>query len=277
MKKLMMGLACAMFLINATAQVKMPAPSPTQKITQAFGMGEIELTYSRPVMKDRKIMGNLVPFGEVWRTGANAATLIKFTAPVEIMGKKIDTGTYALYTIPGEDKWQVILNRGITNWGSDGYDEKADVARFTVKKSEIDKKVESFTIQFTDVKPTTCNLEMKWERTAITLPIVAYNLVGTIKMDLEKAIATSEKKPYWQAAQFYNEYDNNATKALQYIDAAVLENPKAFYMWLYKAKIEMAMGNKTAAKASANTSLALAKEAKNNDYVKMNMDLLKKL
>ncbi len=277
MKKLMIALLCAAFLVNASAQVKMPAPSPTQTIKQAFGLGSIDVTYSRPVMKGRKIMGNLVPFGEVWRTGANGATLIKFTAPVEIMGKKVDTGTYALYTIPGEANWQVILNKGITNWGSDGYDEKADVARFTVAKTKTKNAVESFTMQFTDVKAATCNLEIMWERTAIVIPIVAFNLTNSIKADLEKAIATSDKKPYWQAAQFYNEYENNPTKALEYVTAAVKEQPTAFWMWLYKAKIEMAMGDKAAAKTSANTSMDLAKTAKNNDYVKMNQELLKKL
>lgn len=277
MKKLIIAIACATLLFDVTAQIKMPAPSPTQTVSQAFGMGSINITYSRPVMKGRKVMGNLVPFGEVWRTGANAATIIRFTAAVEIQGKKIDTGSYALYTIPGADNWQIVLNRGITNWGSDGYDEKADVARFIVKKSNTAKPVESFTIQFTDVKPTTCNLEIMWERTSVVLPIVAYNLTNTIKADIEKAIATNAKKPYWQAAQFYNEFDNNPTKALQYINSAVEENPKAFYMWLYKAKIEMAMGDKAAAKTSANKSLELSKEAKNNDYIKMNMDLLKKL
>lgn len=277
MKKLLLAVLSAGFLLSASAQVKMPAPSPTQKISQAFGLGSIEVTYSRPVMKGRKIMGNLVPFGEVWRTGANAATLIKFTAAVEIMGNKVDTGTYALYTIPSNGDWTVILNKGITNWGSDGYDQKADVARFTVKKEKTRKPVESFTMQFTDVKAATCNLEMMWERTALVIPIVAYNLTNSIKMDLEKAIATSDKKPYWQAAQFYNEYDNNQTKALEYINAAVKEQPTAFYMWLYKAKVEVAMGDKAAAKASATTSLELSKAAKNNDYVKMNQDLLKKL
>ncbi len=277
MKKLLLAVLSAGFLLSASAQVKMPASSPTQKISQAFGLGNIDVTYSRPVMKGRKIMGNLVPFGQVWRTGANAATLIKFTAAVEIMGNKVDTGTYALYTIPADGDWTVILNKGITNWGSDGYDEKADVARFTVKKEKTRKPVESFTMQFTDVKAATCNLEMMWERTALVIPIVAYNLTNSIKMDLEKAIATSDKKPYWQAAQFYNEYDNNQAKALEYINAAVKEQPTAFYMWLYKAKVEMAMGDKAAAKASATTSLELSKAAKNNDYVKMNQDLLKKL
>ncbi len=277
MKKLLIAVLSVGFLLSASAQVKMPAPSPTQKISQAFGLGNIDVTYSRPIMKGRKVMGNLVPFGQVWRTGANAATLIKFTAPVEIMGNKVDTGTYALYTIPTDGNWTVILNKGITNWGSDGYDEKADVARFTIKKEKTKKPVESFTMQFTDVKAATCNLEMMWERTAVVVPIVAYNLTNSIKMDLEKAIATSDKKPYWQAAQFYNEYDNNQAKALEYINAAVKEQPSAFYMWLYKAKIEMAMGDKAAAKASATTSLELAKAAKNNDYVKMNQDLLKKL
>ena len=277
MKRIVITMLCAAFMSTGFAQLKMPAPSPTQMIRQNFSLGAIELTYSRPVAKGRTIFGDLVPYDKVWRTGANAATLIRFTDEVEIMGKKIDTGTYALYTIPGKDTWQIILNKGVSNWGSDGYSETDDVARFTVKSMKAKTKAESFTMEFSSVLPSTCILEIKWDRTMVALPISAYNFNARMRADVEKAMTTMTKKPYWQAAQFYNEYDKNTAKALENIDMAVKENPKAYYMWLYKAKIEKDMGNKAAAKVSANTSMTLAKEAKNDDYVKMNQDLLKKL
>jgi len=273
-------IACSLFAITttaATAQVKMPAPSPTQTIKQDFGLGSIELTYSRPVAKGRKVMGDLVPYNKVWRTGANAATLIKFTAPVEISGKKVDTGTYALYTVPGEDTWEVILNKGTTNWGSDGYSEAADVVRVKVDAKKNKDFVESFTMQFSDVKASTCMLNIMWEKTGIQIPIAAFNLNATIRMQLEDGLKMATKKPYWQAAQFYNEFDNNPTKALENVKMAVAENPKGYWMWLYKAKIEKAMGDKMAAKASSKMSLDLATAAKNDDYVKMNQDLMKSL
>lgn len=277
MKKIF--IACSMLAITtaATAQVKMPAPSPTQTIKQDFGLGSIELVYSRPIAKGRKVMGDLVPYNKVWRTGANAATLIKFTAPVEISGKKVDTGTYALYTIPGENTWEVILNKGITNWGSDGYSEAADVIRVKVDAKKNKDFVESFTMQFSDVKASTCKLNIMWEKTSIEIPIGAYNLNAVIRTQLEDGLKMATKRPYWQAAQFYNELDNNPAKALENVKMAVTDNPKAFWMWIYKAKIEKAMGDKTAARVSAKTSLDLATAAKNDDYIKMNQDLLKTL
>jgi hypothetical protein len=124
MKKLFLTAMLASTCIAMSAQVKMPAPSPTQTIKQDFGIGSIELTYSRPGTKDRKIFGDLVPYNKIWRTGANAATIIKFSEPVEIKGKKIDTGSYALYTIPGEETWEIILNKGTKNWGAAGTKKK---------------------------------------------------------------------------------------------------------------------------------------------------------
>ncbi len=277
MKRIIFTLVCSAFMLTGFAQLKMPAPSPTAMVKQNFSLGAIELTYSRPIAKGRTIFGDLVPYDKVWRTGANAATLIKFTEEVEIMGKKIDTGTYALYTIPGQNTWQIILNKGVSNWGSDSYKESDDVARFTVKSFKSKTKAESFTMEFTSVLPSTCILEIRWDRTMVALPITAYNFNVKMRANVEQAMANMTKKPYWQAAQFYNEYDKDAAKALENINMAVKDNPKAFYMWLYKAKIEKDMGDKVAAKASANTSLELAKQAKNEDYIKMNQDLLKKL
>ncbi len=267
-----------LFLLMTTrlhAQVKMPAPSPTQNIKQHFALGSIELTYSRPVAKGRKVFGDLVPFNKLWRTGANEATLIRFTDVVEIKGKRIDTGSYVLYTIPGYESWEIILNKGITNWGIDGYKEVEDVVRFKVEPTRIKDALESFTMQFADVKPESCVLQILWEKTAISIPINA-TIKERIRSQINAAML-SDTKPYWQAAQFYNEYDNNPVKALEYAGKAVEADPKAFWIWLYKAKIEKLRGNNKAALESSKKSLALAKEAKNDDYVKMNEDLQKTL
>ena len=260
---------------TGTAQIKMPAPSSTQTIKQDFGMGAIELTYSRPNAKGRKIFGDLVPYNKLWRTGANSATKIIFNDAVELGGKKIDTGTYVLYTIPGVDSWEIILNKGLTNWGVDGYKESEDVIRFKVDPTKAKSKQETFTMQFANIKPASCELQIMWEKTAVSIPITT-NINDRLKAQIEAAMLT-DKKPYWQAAQFYNEYDNNQTKALDNCNKAVEENNKAFWIYLYKAKIQKEMGDKAGAKISAQKSLELAKEAKNDDYVKMNEGLLKKL
>lgn len=268
-------MAACMFAVSAFAQVKMPQPSPLQTVKQEFALGSIEVKYSRPASKGRKVFGDLVPMNQLWRTGANGATIVRFTDVVEINGKKVDTGSYALYTIPGNDSWEIILNKGLTNWGVDGYKPAEDVLRFKVAPMKVKNKVESFTIQFADIKPESCELHIIWEKTAVAIPIKS-NIKERIQAQLEEALK-GDKKPYWQAVQFFNEYDNNPSRALTYANEAVKENPKAFWVWLYKAKLEKTLGDKVAAMASSKTSMQLATEAKNADYVKMNKDLQKTL
>ena len=275
MKKQLLLAGFLFCVASGNAQVKMPQPSPTQTIKQDFALGTIELSYSRPAMKGRKVFGDLVPYNKLWRTGANGATIIKFTDVVEINGKHIDTGSYALYTIPGTESWEIILNKGIKNWGSDGYKESDDVLKFKVPVEKMKTRLESFTMQFANIMPERCELHIMWEKTAVSIPINA-TIKSRIKTQVDQAML-GEKKPYWQAAQFYNEYEKNGNKALEYITKAVEGNPKAFYMWLYKAKIENELGDKKAAMASSKKSLELSREAKNDDYVKMNLELQKKL
>jgi hypothetical protein len=275
MKKLLFAFSMLCTATMVDAQMKMPAPSPTQTIKQDFALGSIELKYSRPSIKGRKIFGDLVPYNVVWRTGANGATIIKFNDAVEMGGKKIDTGSYALYTIPTEGMWEIILNKGTSNWGSTGYKESDDVVHFKVPTMKMKDALETLTMQFANIKPQSCELHIMWDKTAVAVPITAL-IKDRMRAALEKDMM-GEKKPYWNAAQFYNEYDKNNAKALENITAAVKVQPKAYWMWIYKAKIEQAMGDKAAAMASSKTSLELAKEEKNDDYVKMNEDLMKKL
>lgn len=269
------ALAITCFAFVSAAQVKMPAPSPTQTIKQDFGIGTIELTYSRPSIKGRKIFGDLVPLNKLWRTGANAATRIFFSEPVEIGGKKIDSGTYVLYTIPGLDTWDVILNKGLDNWGIDGYKETEDVIRFKAEPARMKRKLETFTMDFSDITGESCSLNIMWEKTSLSIPIVT-NFKDKVRAQIEAAMKTN-KKPYWQAAQFYNEYDKNLPQALDNVTKAIEENKEAFWMWIYKARIQKDMGDKAGAMESSKKSMELAAAAKNDDYVKMNKDLQKTL
>ncbi len=276
MKKILpIFIAFVLFTVAAAAQVKMPASSPTQTVKQDFGMGTVEIIYSRPNAKGRKVYGDLVPYNKLWRTGANAATKITFTDAVEAGGKKIDTGTYVLYTIPGFDMWEIILNKGVSNWGIDGYKEGQDVIRFKTVPQKMRTNYETFTMEFANIKPESCDLQIMWEKTAVTIPITS-NIKDRLKAQIDKAMLT-DKKPYWQAAQFYKEYDDNLNKALDNCTKAIEEDKKAYWIYLYKAKIQQEMGDKAGAKISAQKSLELAKEANNEDYVKMNEQLLKKL
>ncbi len=273
-------LTACFFTISAIsfAQVRMPAPSPTQTIKQEFGMSSIELTYSRPSLKGRKVIGNLDPYNVVWRTGANSATRIRFNDPVDIQGNKVDTGTYVIYTIPQQNgDWTFILNRGITNWGVDGYKESEDVFRTKVRTVYDAPKLETFTMGFSDLKPESCQLRIMWDNFALFVPIKT-DIKEKIRAQIEAGLKT-DKQPYWQAAQFYAEYDNNNKLALEMINKAIEQNAKSnpFYMVHYKAKIQKDLGDKAGAIASANESIKMAKEAKNDNYVLMNEKLLKEL
>jgi tetratricopeptide (TPR) repeat protein len=277
MKRISFSILFTVSLLLGFAQVKMPAPSPTQFIKQDFGLSSIELTYSRPALKGRTVFGTVVLFDSLWRTGANAATKIKFNDPVEILGHKVDSGSYAIYTIPHKNgEWTFVLNKGYNNSGVSGYNESEDVLRETIKSNKTVSKIESFTMQFSNVKPESCDLTLMWDNLALNVPIKV-NIKDKIRAQLEAALA-SDKKPYWQASQFYNEYDNNKTKALEMIDAAIKQTPKPqFYMVYYKAKIQSEMGNKKGAMATAKESLELSKEAKSSDYVLLNEKLMKTL
>ncbi len=270
-------LFCAFFTMAGFSQVKMPAPSPTQFIKQDFGLSSIELTYSRPALKGRNVFGTVVLYDSLWRTGANAATKIKFNDPVEILGHKVDPGSYAIYTIPHKNgEWTFVLNKGFDNSGVSGYKDGDDVLRENIKSNKIASKVESFTMQFSNLTAESCDLTLMWDNLALNVPIKV-NIKDKIRAQLESALS-SDKKPYWQAAQFYNEYDNNKSKALEMIDAAIMQTPKPqFYMVYYKAKIQSEMGDKKGAIASAKQSIELSKEAKNSDYVLLNEKLMKSL
>jgi len=277
-KNLIIALAAVTLITEANAQVKMPAPSPTQTIIQDFGLGKIELIYSRPGIKGRQLFGKnseLVPLGKPWRTGANAATKISFTDNVSIGGKLLDTGSYVLYTIPNKTQWDVVLSKGNAYPGSEGFKESDDVLHYTAPVILMKDKVETFTMQFANVKNESCELHLMWGNTDVVVPITT-NIKERIRPQLEAALQ-GDKKPYYQAANFYYEYDKNYAKALENINKATAENPKAYYMFLQKARIQKDMGDKAGARVSAMKTIELAKEAKNADYENFANKLLKTL
>lgn len=280
MKKIML-IAAAFCSIQVFAQVKMPAPSPVQKVTQEFGLGSVEVTYSRPSIKGRSLFkenSDLAPLGKLWRTGANAATKLYFTDKVMMGGKLLDTGMYVLYTIPGKEYWEIILNKGINNSGTDGYKESEDVNRFKVKAEKNGAELETFTMQFDKLLPESCELQLAWGNTLVKIPM-SVNVKDRIRLQVEKALAAETPNPaaFQSAASFYYEWDKNLNKALVNITKATQANPKAFWLLLLQAKIQRDMGDKTAAKASAEKCIEAATEARNDDYVRQANDLIRKL
>lgn len=258
MKRLSFLLFATLFTANVQAQdLKLPALSPTSKLTQEFSTSSIEISYSRPSMRGRKIFGELVAFGNVWRTGANSATKVKFGEDVTIGGQPVKAGEYALYTIPGATEWEIILNKGVGNWGNAGYDKADDVARFKIAPKSLDKNVQTFTINISNITYSTCNIELMWEKTKVVLPVIANN-EERLNASIDKAI-NNPTIPYFQAANYYFETNQHLDKAATYLDKALEANPKAFWMWSLKARIAQKMGNKDLAISAANKAMEVAK------------------
>jgi tetratricopeptide (TPR) repeat protein len=275
MKRLSFAL---LFMLSATAasyaqDLKLPALSPSSKITQEFSTSSIEISYSRPSMRGRKIFGELVAYGNVWRTGANSATKVKFGEDVVIEGNNIKAGEYALYTIPGQKEWEIILNKGVGNWGNAGYATADDVARFKVTPRELDKNVNTFTMQIGNITYNSCNIELMWEKTKVIIPVKSNN-EERLNAAIDKAI-NNPNIPYFQAANYYYETGQNLDKANQYVDKALEQNPKAFYMWALKARIAQKMGRKDEAIAAANKSMETAKgSAFEAEYTRNNQKII---
>jgi len=280
MKKILLLASLAIGLF-ASAQINMPAPSSTQTITQDFGMGKITLTYSRPNIKGRSLLkdnSELAPLSKLWRLGANAATRVKFTDNVTIGGKLLDTGSYVLYAIPGKEYWDIVVNKGLNNWGTDGYKESEDVVRVKVKSEKSAAIYETLTMQLGAIQAETCELHIMWGNTVVRVPI-STNVKSRLKAQIEKALDADKVNPalYQTAANFYYEMDKDLIKALANAKKATAATPNAFWLFLLQAKIEKESGDKVAAKASAEKCISLATTAKNDDYVKMATDLIKSL
>ncbi len=282
MKKTLLLTICLLTVLLNFAQVQMPAASSTQTLVQDFGLGTITIVYSRPSLKGRAVfMENsaLAPVGKVWRTGANAATRLSFSDWVEIGGKKLDTGSYALYTIPGKKEWEIIINKGVNNDGAFNYKESEDVVRVKVPVSTISPAVETFTMQVIDIKHESCTIVLRWGTTAVGIPVTT-QITERIKTKMAAALQ-GDKKPYWQAANFYYDWTKDYPNALTNVNSAIAESEKGgdspYFMYLLKAKIQKDMNDKTGAKTSATKCVELATKEKNDDYVRAGNDLIKSL
>jgi hypothetical protein len=260
----------------AAPAVEFPAASPACTIKQRVGLTDIEVNYSRPSIKGREIFGSLVPYGTVWRTGANAATKLTFSTAVKLNGHEIPAGTYALFTIPGADEWMVIINKNSAQFGAFQYDEKADVVRFTVNPVQISSHIETFTIEFNHVQDESALLELIWDQTVVPIK-VEIELAGTLVPKIEAVMASDAKqKPYYQAALFYYNHGLDLHKASEWVDAAIT-NREAHYIVYLKAEILAKLGDKEGAIAAAKRSSELAVKAKDTGYVKLNDDLISSL
>lgn len=264
----------------AAPKLEFPAPSPAATLKQRVGITDIEINYSRPSMRGRKIFGGLVPYGEVWRTGANQATKVSFSTPVKVNGTALAAGNYELFSIPGENEWTVIFHKPMSQWGAYSYDAKNDVARVTVKPVALPSPLETFTFSVSTLRDDSAILYFAWDKTRVPLQL-EFDVAATLVPQIEAVMASdAPKKPYFQAAMFYFERDVDLKKAATWIDAAIAEQPNAFYMVYHKARLLAKTGDKAGAKAAAEKSIELAKQAGGavaDEYTRLNNALLASL
>lgn len=276
MKKSFFTIATAAVLLltanAASAQLKLPAASSAQTVTQGLGIENVTLSYSRPSMNGRKIFGELVPYNEVWRTGANTNTTLTFEGDVSLNGHKLTAGTYALFTIPNKSEWTVIISKNTKQWGAYTYNQAEDALRFNVKPQTLNTAVETFTISFDNVTPTSAVLSLAWEKTAIKVDLKVEQQ-AKILASIDEAMK-GEKKPYFAAAQYYFNNNLDLNKALAWFDEAAKAQPKAAHVLYWKAKAQLKAGDKKGAIETATKGVEVATEGKNSEYIKLNTQVL---
>lgn len=253
---------------NAIAQqLKVPAASPTQTVKQAFGISEITIEYSRPGVKGRVVFGEVVPFGKIWRTGANSTTKITFGDDVKIEGVDVKAGTYGFYTIPNADSWEIMLYKDLTLGGNvANYKTENEVIRVKVKPTTLANKVETFTMGLADITSTTANIELTWENTRVAISVVT-EIDSKIMKTIESTIV-QDTRPFYQAANYYYENNKDLKQALEWTEKAIVANPKAFWVVLLKAKIQLKLNDKKGAIVTANQVIIMATTDKDDSFIK---------
>ncbi len=277
MKKLLLLFTVCAMAFNVNAQIDTPQPSPFAKVEQKVGLTDVSIEYSRPNMRGRTIFGDLVPYGKMWRTGANKNTMVTFSDDVTIGGSELKAGSYAIFVTPSEKSWDVVFYSDTENWGTPRtWDDTKVAAKVTADVYGIPMPIETFTISFDDLTNDSAIIGLMWEKTYVGVKFE----VPTDKMvtaSIDKVMNGPGAADYYAAARYYLESDKDINQAAKWIDMAInMTKDQPRFWWLrQQSLIHAKAGNKARAIEAAKASLAGAKEAKNDDYVKMNMDSLK--
>lgn len=271
MKKSLLTLAFGFLFLATEAQIKTPAPSPEGSISQKVGLTEISINYSRPSTKGRVIFGDLVPYGQTWRTGANASTKIKFGENVKINGQDLPAGEYSFYTIPGKEEWTLIFHKNLNHWGTGGdkYNPEDDALRVTTKPRNSPGKTETLTFDINNLRDDACTIELRWENTIVSFE-VQLETDAKVMAAIDEAMKGVSQSTYYQAARYYYDHDKDMNKALEWINKSMEGGNDKFWIIRQKALILAKLGRYKEAITTAELSIAKAKEAKNTDYVSMN-------
>ena len=275
MKKLVVFMFALVLGTSVEAQLQTPQPSPSSKLIQTVGLTEVTVEYSRPSMRGRKIFGGLEAYDELWRTGANANTVVSFGDDVTVDGQTLKAGKYAIFTKPGKTSWEVMFYADTNNWGTPReWDESKVVAKTTVEVFPIEVPIETFTITIDDLTNNGATLGMMWENVYAG---VKFEVPTSEKADasITKLMAGPSANELYAAASYYYEEGKDLNKAKEWIDKAVSMNDKAFWIMRRQSLIYAKLGDKKGAIRAAQKSLAAAESAGNQDYVELNKNSLK--
>ncbi len=279
MKKIIFALAILIANFTLEAQVKTPQSSPKATVYQTVGLTEVTLEYSRPSAKGRTVFGDLVPFGKLWRTGANQNSMVTFSEDVVIKGNTLKKGKYAIFTTPKADMWEVIFYTDTENWGTPQNWDANKVALSTmVDPIALGNHVETFTIGVNNLTNDSATLDISWEKTMVSVKFEVPTKKAAMA-SIEKVLAGPTSNDYFSAAQYFYQSEGDTNKALEYVNKSISlvkagEDVPFWYLRL-KSLIQAKTGDKNGAIATAKLSIAGAEKAKNADYVKMNNDSIK--
>ncbi len=267
----------ASYVLNA--QVKTPAPSPRSTLTQVVGLTDVTIEYSRPSAKSRIVFGDLVPFGKLWRTGANANSTISFSEDVVINGNTLKKGKYAIFTTPKADMWEVIFYSTTDNWGvPENWDVNKAVVTTNVDPIALNNNVETLTMGIGNLTNDSATLDISWEKTMVSVKFEVPTQKAAMA-SIEKTLAGATAGDYFSSAQYFYQSNGDLNKGLEYVNKAIaMTKPGAdtpFWYLRQKSLIQAKLGDKAGAIATAKLSLAAAEKAKNDDYIKMNNDSIK--
>jgi len=272
MKKILSSLflIASVYMVQGQA-LKTPAPSTGQTVKQEFGLGSIELSYARPNGKGRTIFGDLVPYGAVWRTGANGATTLTFSDEVIIGDKKVPAGKYGLLSIPGATEWTIIISKQVDVTSPSAYKQEMDVVRVKATPQQLPFSIETFMIAFDNVKADAIEVSLLWANISVAFTIKAD--IDTKIMGQIDNLMNKDSKPYFNAAMYYMDNNKDLNKAAEWLNKATEQTPSAYWVWYQKARCLAMLGKKSEAKTASDKSLELAKAGKNPDYVTLNEKL----
>jgi hypothetical protein len=276
MKKLVLFAFVMTLMLSVNAQIKTPAPSPAAKIEQVVGLTDVSIEYSRPSMRGRTIFGDLVPYGKVWRTGANARTKVTFSDNVTIGDKELKAGTYAIFTIPQAESWEVIFYTDYAGGGAPAeLDESKVAVRVPAKVYPIEMDIQSFTISFDDITSSSAFIGIMWEKTYVGVEFKVPT-DAKVSSSIEKTMAGPGAGDYYAAAVYNLTEGKDLNKAKEWMEKAMSMIKEPRYWQLRQQSLLYAeMGDKKNAIETAKKSLAGAEAAGNADYIKMNKDSLK--